>query len=90
MIKAGLVGWFFMHLKFEGNWVYIMIVPAFVLATIFVLALSPDMAMQPETDENAGGETSFLAPAIERPRTLSASERTVPLVPAGRAERALS
>ena len=39
VIKAGLVGWFFMHLKFEGNWVYIMIVPAFVLATILVLAL---------------------------------------------------
>ena len=39
MIKAGLVGWFFMHLKFEGNWVYILIVPAFILATILVLAL---------------------------------------------------
>ena len=38
-IKAGLVGWYFMHLKFEGNWVYIMIVPAFILATIIVLAL---------------------------------------------------
>ncbi len=21
-IKAGLVGWYFMHLKFEGKWVY--------------------------------------------------------------------
>jgi cytochrome c oxidase subunit 4 len=67
VIKAGLVGWFFMHLKYEGNWVYILIVPAFVLATIFVLALTPDMSMQPETEENPGGETSFVVPAIERP-----------------------
>ena len=37
--KATLVGWYFMHLKFEGRWVYFMLVPAGVLATIFVLAL---------------------------------------------------
>ena len=34
VIKAGLVGWYFMHLKFEGKWVYGLIIPAFVLATI--------------------------------------------------------
>jgi cytochrome c oxidase subunit 4 len=62
VIKAGLVGWFFMHLKFEGKWVYILIVPAFVLATVLVLALMPDMAMQPETEENPGSETSFRVP----------------------------
>jgi cytochrome c oxidase subunit 4 len=67
VVKAGLVGWWFMHLKYEGKWVYILIVPAFVLATIFVLALTPDMSMQPETDENAGGESSFVAPALDGP-----------------------
>ncbi len=51
-IKAGLVGWYFMHLKFEGNWVYLLIVPAIILATILVLALVPDQAMKP-TDEDA-------------------------------------
>jgi cytochrome c oxidase subunit 4 len=66
-IKAGLVGWWFMHLKYEGKWVYILIVPAFVLATIFVLALTPDMSMQPETNENPGGESSFVAPRLEGP-----------------------
>jgi cytochrome c oxidase subunit 4 len=70
VIKAGLVGWFFMHLKFEGNWVYILIVPAFILATIFVLALMPDMAMQPETQENPGGESSYTVPAADRAATL--------------------
>jgi cytochrome c oxidase subunit 4 len=48
--KAALVGWYFMHLKFEGNWVYFMIVPAGVLATIFVLALYPDIGMQPVSE----------------------------------------
>jgi cytochrome c oxidase subunit IV len=51
-IKAGLVGWYFMHLKFEGKWVYILIVPAVVLAAILTLALVPDQAMKP-TDTDA-------------------------------------
>ncbi|MGP0066194.1 MAG: cytochrome C oxidase subunit IV family protein [Isosphaeraceae bacterium] len=46
-VKAGMVGWYFMHLKFEGNWVYLAIVPACILATILVLALCPDQAMKP-------------------------------------------
>jgi cytochrome c oxidase subunit IV len=50
MTKAALVGWYFMHLKFEGRWVYFMIVPAGVLATIFVLALYPDIGMQPVSE----------------------------------------
>ena len=62
MIKAGLVGWFFMHLKFEGNWVYIMIVPAFVLATILVLALMPDMALKENADDVPIEETSYAVP----------------------------
>ncbi len=63
VIKAGLVGWYFMHLKFEGKWVYILIVPAFVLATILTLALCPDMAMKPESDDYAGDESVFVVPA---------------------------
>ena len=30
--KAFLVGWFFMHLKFEGRWIYMMLVPVGLLA----------------------------------------------------------
>jgi cytochrome c oxidase subunit 4 len=45
VVKAGMVGWYFMHLKFEGNWVYILIVPAFILAAVIVLALTPDMVL---------------------------------------------
>jgi cytochrome c oxidase subunit 4 len=63
VIKAGMVGWYFMHLKFEGRWVYILIVPAFVLATILTLALCPDVAMKPETEENPGEDTVQVVPA---------------------------
>ena len=59
VIKAGLVGWFFMHLKYEGNWVYVLIIPAFVLATIFVLALLPDMTLKENADEPIVEETSY-------------------------------
>jgi cytochrome c oxidase subunit IV len=54
--KATLVGWYFMHLKFEGRWVYFMIVPAGVLAMIFVLALYPDIGMQPVSEQPASEE----------------------------------
>jgi cytochrome c oxidase subunit 4 len=42
--KATLVAMFFMHLKFEGRWVYLLLVPAGLLAAGLVLALYPDMA----------------------------------------------
>jgi len=48
--KAGLVAWYFMHLKFEGRWVYLMIVPALFMATFLVLALYPDVALQHEIE----------------------------------------
>jgi cytochrome c oxidase subunit 4 len=41
--KAALVATFFMHLKFEGRWVYLMLVPAGLLAAALVLALYPDL-----------------------------------------------
>ncbi len=50
-VKAGMVGWYFMHLKFEGKWVYLLIVPAIILATILVLALVPDQSLKPEDIE---------------------------------------
>jgi cytochrome c oxidase subunit 4 len=60
-IKAGLVGWYFMHLKFEGKWVYLLIVPAIILAAVLVLALVPDQALKPADIEQE--ETSSVLPA---------------------------
>ena len=64
LVKAGMVGWFFMHLKFERKWVYLLIIPACIMAVLLTLALSPDMAMQPVTEENPEEET-FVAPPLE-------------------------
>lgn len=58
IIKAAMVGWYFMHLKFEGNWVYAMLVPAGILAVILTVALVPDLALQPVTEENPTAEES--------------------------------
>ncbi|MFM7317328.1 MAG: cytochrome C oxidase subunit IV family protein [bacterium] len=51
LIKASLVGYYFMHVKFEGKWVFAMIIPACVLAAIAVLALVPDIARDRSQDE---------------------------------------
>ncbi len=53
VIKAGLVGWYFMHLKFERRWVYFMLVPAGILACVLIFALIPDIA-NPAIDDETG------------------------------------
>jgi len=52
IFKATMVGLYFMHLKFEGKWVYAMLVPACILAGVLTFALMPDVALQPVTEEN--------------------------------------
>ncbi len=84
-IKAGLVGWYFMHLKFEGKWVYLLILPVVILATILVLALLPDQIMKPT--EIDAGETVRTAPAGRSSvpnavlSTRSAARRSDPTIP---------
>lgn len=62
VIKACMVGWYFMHLKFEKPWVYIMLLPATLLAAILTLALVPDMAMQPVIEENPNADSAYVTP----------------------------
>ena len=50
------------HLKFEGRWVYYMLVPAGILAAVLIVALYPDMALHPVTEENPP-EDEVSAPA---------------------------
>lgn len=55
IIKAALVGWYFMHLKFEGRWVYYMLIPAAFLVGVLVFALMPDIGtlhepLEPESE----------------------------------------
>jgi len=42
--KASCVLMFFMHLKFEGNWKYVLLAPTTILAIGLPLALAPDVA----------------------------------------------
>ncbi len=62
LVKAAMVGWFFMHLKFEKKWVYILIIPACVMAVFLTLALCPDMAMKPVDEENADEDETWVSP----------------------------
>jgi len=45
VVKAILVGLYFMHLKWDWGRVFFMIVPAFILATMMVFVLLPDMVL---------------------------------------------
>jgi len=49
--KAALVAWYFMHLKFERFWVFLVIGPACLLAFILTILLFPDFVMRQEPVE---------------------------------------
>jgi cytochrome c oxidase subunit 4 len=51
--KAQYVMRYFMHLKFEGLWKYVLLLPTAILATGLPLALAPDIAMHYYTPEYA-------------------------------------
>ena len=48
--KALCVMAFFMHLKFEGNWKYVLLAPTTILAIGLPLALLPDIGVHYYTD----------------------------------------
>lgn len=64
LTKAGMVGWYFMHLKFEKMWVYLLIVPACVMAVLLTLMMVPDMSMQPTEEELPGEHEVWVAPSL--------------------------
>ena len=43
--KAGFVMTYFMHLKFEGRWKFIILMPTAILGVGLMIALAPDIAM---------------------------------------------
>lgn len=65
--KASFVMTYFMHLKFEGKWKFVILMPTAILAVGLMFALVPDMAMRyysseapqvkmAETGQSAGGD----------------------------------
>ena len=63
--KAALVGYYFMHVKFEGKWVFAMIIPACILAVLVVVALIPDVARDRSKDDlsSPDEDSALLSPA---------------------------
>ena len=76
--KAMLVIAFFMHLKYEADWKYVLTVPASIMSVLLILALVPDVGMRvyrysderlrhaaepPEPGSHRGGVHAAAAPA---------------------------
>jgi cytochrome c oxidase subunit 4 len=45
VIKATLVGLYFMHAKYDWGRIYFLVIPAFVLATMMMIVLMPDIVL---------------------------------------------
>ena len=84
IIKAALVGLYFMHLKYEGRWIFAMLVPTGLLGTVLVCALIPDIAMQPVVEmNNVDDDEAANVPVVRSPVTADASKSsTTPAHPA--------
>lgn len=54
VIKALLVAMFFMHLKYDWNKLYFMLVPSLVVGTILICALLPDITFSQTRITNFG------------------------------------
>lgn len=65
--KALFVLTYFMHLKFEGRWKYIILTPTAILAVGMMIALSPDLAMHYYTNEAPQARAARDAAALDLP-----------------------
>src|SRR5262249_8646374 len=45
VVKATLVGMYFMHLKLDWGRLYFLIIPAFILGTMMMIVLMPDIVL---------------------------------------------
>jgi len=50
ILKAAMVGWIFMHLKWDWNLVYFIIVPIFILGMMMAMVFMPDGVIGPLRD----------------------------------------
>jgi cytochrome c oxidase subunit 4 len=52
ILKASLVGWYFMHLKWDWKLLYFLIIPAFIMGAMMMVVLMPDIFLGPIHDGN--------------------------------------
>jgi cytochrome c oxidase subunit 4 len=65
--KAMLVILFFMHLKWEANWKWVLTVPASLMSVLLVLALIPDVALRYMDTWHSGPSRQRLTYAADLP-----------------------
>lgn len=85
-MKAMLVILFFMHLKWEANWKWVLTIPASVMSALLVIALVPDVALRFVDTWHAGPSQQRLTYSAERQPTpaedaLPREERERPPLP---------
>lgn len=71
--KAMFVMLYFMHLKFEGKWKYVLLAPTMVLALAVIAALTPDIGLhyydvQVPQNNAAAASHHEAAPSGEAPK----------------------
>jgi cytochrome c oxidase subunit 4 len=65
--KAMLVILYFMHLKWEANWKWVLTVPASLMSVLLVLALIPDVALRYMDTWHSGPSRQRLTYAADLP-----------------------
>jgi cytochrome c oxidase subunit IV len=50
IVKATLVGMYFMHLKWDWKLLYFLIIPVFIMGTMMMVVLLPDIFLGPSKD----------------------------------------
>ena len=63
MRERALVAMFFMHLKFEGKLIYMMVIVPLILCVLIIFALIPDILMT-DHDSSSASLHLFNPPAI--------------------------
>jgi cytochrome c oxidase subunit 4 len=64
-VKGSLVAMFFMHLKFEGKLIYMMVIIPLILCVLIICALIPDILMT-GADSHSASLHLFNPPAIPK------------------------
>lgn len=72
--KAMLVILFFMHLKWEANWKWVLTVPASLMSVLLVLALIPDVALRYLDTWHSGPSRQRLIYAADLPEAQAHDE----------------
>jgi cytochrome c oxidase subunit 4 len=64
-VKGSLVALFFMHLKFEGKLIYMMVIVPLILCVLIICALIPDILLT-DHDSHSASLHYFNPPAVPK------------------------